>query len=56
VNIQDIWLRHIKVIDVDMIVFLKVICLTVIPFLEWLRQLRDNINNNFLKINLYKQN
>jgi len=52
---QDTWLRHIKVIDGDMIIFLKVICLTVLPFLEWLCQLRDNINN-ILKINLCKEN
>jgi hypothetical protein len=53
---QGVWLRHIKVTDVDMITFVKVICITVITFLEWLCQLGDKINNNILKINLYKQN
>jgi hypothetical protein len=49
------WLRHIKVTDAD-IIFLKAVCLTVLPFLEWLCQLRDNINNSILKIHLYKEN
>jgi hypothetical protein len=55
-TMQGMWLRHIEVTDEGMIIFQKVICLTVLPFLEWLCQLRDNINSNILKINLYKQN
>lgn len=36
VNMPGMWLRHIKVTEVDMILYLKLICLTVLPFLELL--------------------